>query len=132
MTPPASFPFNTTLEPTQEELEEKPWKFIGYRGFSMWMASDDDFFVVRRFDNLAARVILLLQWEISKLEKKLEDIDFDRRHGYGLDLNNGSFECDDGDRQGCIRSIHGKLKEYCQCVLLAASFLASYVAQTTS
>lgn len=118
----ASFVLDVSLEPTKEELEKKPWKFIGYRGFSMWMASDDDFFAVRRFDNLAARVILLLQWDISKLESRLADIDSDRRHGFGVDLNNGSFECDDDDRQECIRSIHGKLKEYCEYILLLASF----------
>ena len=78
----------------------------------MWMASDHDFFVVRRFDNLAARVILLLQWDISKLESRLAAMDFERKHGFGADLNNGSFECDDDERQDYIRSIHGKLKEY--------------------
>lgn len=113
MTHPTFFPLDATQEPTEEELEKKPWKFIGYRGFSTWMASDDDFFVVRRFDNLAARVILLLQWDISKLDSKLADLDFERKHGFGADLNNGSFECDDDDRQDCIRSVHGKLKEYC-------------------
>ena len=43
---------------------------------SMWMASDDDFFVLRRFGALSARVALMLQDQLTRLEEELgkEDI----------------------------------------------------------
>lgn len=40
-------------------------------GLSEWMASTTDFFVIRRFRNLNARIILKLQVEISDLESQL-------------------------------------------------------------
>lgn len=102
---------------TLEQLQTKPWRYIGYKGFAEWMASDNDFFVVRRFDNLAARVVLLLQWEVTKLESRLAEMDFKRSHQVAIDIHNGSFDLDDDDRQQCIRSIRDKLKEYCKCHL---------------
>ena len=36
-----------------------------------WMASDDDFFVIRRFEKLGARVALLMQNQIVQLEDAL-------------------------------------------------------------
>src|SRR5690349_8772339 len=53
------------------EIQTKPWKYIGYPAFALWLSSDNDFFLIRRFDALNARVILMLQWEISVLESKL-------------------------------------------------------------
>lgn len=40
------------------------------------MASDDDFFIIRKFEKLGARVVLLLQNRISQLEDELhaEDV----------------------------------------------------------
>jgi hypothetical protein len=49
---------------TIEEVQAKPWKYIGYPTFSKWMASDADFFVLRRFDDLNVRVILHMQCEL--------------------------------------------------------------------
>lgn len=51
--------------PTIEEVQaKKPWKYIGYPTCSKWMASDADFFVLRRFDDLNVRVILHMQCEL--------------------------------------------------------------------
>jgi len=38
------------------------------------MASDDDFFVLRKFESLNAATILWMQHRISELEQRLEDI----------------------------------------------------------
>lgn len=38
------------------------------------MASDDDFFVFRRFEGLNASTILWMQYRISELERRLEEI----------------------------------------------------------
>jgi hypothetical protein len=99
--------------PTIEEVERKPWRYVGYPGFAKWTASDNDFFVLRRFDGLATRVLLWRQWQLTKLEKKLATLDFERSSGTTENFNNGSFECDDDDRQTCIRSACHHLNQYC-------------------
>ncbi|EXJ60198.1 hypothetical protein A1O7_04350 [Cladophialophora yegresii CBS 114405] len=102
---------------TRREVEEKPWKYIGYKIFSQWLASDADFFVVRRFENLSARVILSLQWEISVLERQLEELDdvFSARDA--PDVNNGSLHWLDDDRRALLADIQVKLQEYNKFVL---------------
>ncbi|KIW48715.1 uncharacterized protein PV06_01280 [Exophiala oligosperma] len=107
--------------PDLEQQKVKSWRYIGYRGFSEWSASAQDFLVVRRFDSLAARVIFLLQWEITKLESGLTEMDEVRMYGAKDDLNNGSFECDDEDRQFQIKTIKAKLEDY-------YSFITAYSA----
>lgn len=102
------------MRPSLEELQTKPWKYIGYQGFSEWMASDDDFFIIRRFGSLAARVILSLQWRITKLENELCRLDSARGLEANDDLDNGSFEKDDDKRRCCICSICQALEEYCE------------------
>jgi hypothetical protein len=100
-------------KPTAEEIERKPWRYEGYPRFSKWMASENDFFVLRRFDNLAARVLLQKQWEISKIEAKLAKLDYSRSHDAPDDFHNGSFECDTQERRSCIQDIQKELREYC-------------------
>lgn len=58
-----------------EERIGRGWKYVGYPEFSKWMASANDFFVLRRFDTLNARVLLRLQDQIAELGDNLEDID---------------------------------------------------------
>jgi hypothetical protein len=94
------------------EIQTKPWKYIGYRVFSQWLSSDSDFFLIRRFDTLNARVILMLQWEISVLEAKLARIDQERSAFDFPDVNNGSFEDDNSDRNALIQEIYIKLRRY--------------------
>ncbi|KAK7403419.1 hypothetical protein QQX98_010832 [Neonectria punicea] len=57
------------------EIRKKPWKYIGYRGYSDFISSEDDFFVLRRFDVLNVRVALALQDELSVLEEDLSRLD---------------------------------------------------------
>lgn len=99
-------------EPTEQEIHRKPWKYIGYRGYANFIASDDDFFVLRRFDALNARVALMLQDEISELEEELDMID--RRHSdrNAEDLHNGTFRRDQEDRSLIVKTIAKKLRRY--------------------
>ncbi|KAL4788757.1 hypothetical protein BDV19DRAFT_383649 [Aspergillus venezuelensis] len=79
---------------TQKELDEKPWKYIGYRGYSIFLASDSDFCNFRRFERLNTRVILALQDEISQIEESLDEIDRCHSSPDAPDVNNGSFRQD--------------------------------------
>ena len=72
LAPAASTLSNASV--TDKERFEKAWKYEGYKEFGKWMASDDDFFVFRRFESLNATTIAYLQYRISQLERQLEDI----------------------------------------------------------
>lgn len=54
-----------------------PPRYIGYRVFCKWAASDQTYFIVRKFPALNVRVILSLQDEIVKLEQELDELDED-------------------------------------------------------
>lgn len=72
-----------------------PWKYVGYRILSRWLASDDAFFMVRRFGALNARVALSMQDEIVQLEEQLDTIDRAlSRPDVDKSINNGSFRHD--------------------------------------
>jgi len=57
---------------TREDSDRQPWRYRGYPAFSKWMGSSNEFFVLRRFGDLNARVLLLLQDRIVRLEEQLE------------------------------------------------------------
>lgn len=69
----------------------KPWKEVGYRGFSAFLASDNDFLIFRRFGSVNARLLLYLQDEIAVLEKELEDLEHLHAQDSAVDIHNGSF-----------------------------------------
>ncbi|KAF1917476.1 hypothetical protein BDU57DRAFT_513759 [Ampelomyces quisqualis] len=111
-----------SVSPDQEK--EKPWKYVGYKVFSRWVASDPSFFVLRRFGTLNARVALSLQDEIVQLEEELDYMDKTYSHRDTPDAHNGTFREDpfDGplDRQELVRVVlPEKLRKY-------NSFLNSY------
>lgn len=56
------------------DYHKKPWKYAGYRDFSSFVASDNNFFILRRFSTLSARVLLALQDELVELEDQLNVI----------------------------------------------------------
>ncbi|KAJ9605874.1 hypothetical protein H2200_009723 [Cladophialophora chaetospira] len=62
------------------EDEKRDWgfKFHGYPAFARWMGTSEDFFLLRRFSDLNARVLLSMQDEIMFLEERLQAID--KRH----------------------------------------------------
>lgn len=99
-------------KPTVDEIQRKPWKYIGINRYSEFMASDNDFYVLRRFDVLNIRVALALQDEISELEQELEAIDARFSDANAKDINNGTFRNDVEERSELIETIKKKLKRY--------------------
>lgn len=102
---------------TQAEIDRKPWKYIGYQGFSEFVASDDDFFVLRRFGVLSARVLLALQDRLSELEEELQTLDAMHSLKTAADAHNGSFRQDTHpERRELVLSIYRNLREYSQLI----------------
>ncbi|KAI1172668.1 hypothetical protein F4777DRAFT_495460 [Nemania sp. FL0916] len=124
-------------QPTEFELYEFPWKYIGYKDLAAYVASDPDFFALRRFDRLHMRSLLTLQDQLCELEQKLDAMDshFSQRSvklkgskpprvidtsqfsnelaGESLrDINNGTIRDDMADRAALVEEITAKLKEY--------------------
>lgn len=97
---------------TEEEIEKKPWKYIGYKGYSKFIASDNDFYVVRKFATLNTRVTLALQDEIVVLESDLDVLDAQYSKRDAENLHNGSFRDDRQDRNALIEKITSKLAKY--------------------
>ncbi|KAI1094634.1 hypothetical protein F5B19DRAFT_490166 [Rostrohypoxylon terebratum] len=103
----------TIDDPTKEDILRKPWKYIGYEGYSNFIASDDEFFVLRRFNALNVRIALLLQDEISKLENELSEIDRDCSKKSASDINNGTLRHDEvEDRTEILNKIRRKIRNY--------------------
>ncbi|KAL8680361.1 MAG: hypothetical protein Q9186_003440 [Xanthomendoza sp. 1 TL-2023] len=79
------------------------------------MASDSDFFVVRRFEKLAARVVLSMQFKIAKLEETVcradEQCMLDKQ-------DNGTFQGDRYvQRQKALEELEWRLERYQRFVL---------------
>jgi hypothetical protein len=53
----------------------KPWIEEGYPAFSKWMASADNFTILRRFEALNIRVLLKLQDKVMEAEAELLKLD---------------------------------------------------------
>jgi hypothetical protein len=113
------FARGSSEESSAEDLQRKPWKFIGYRGYTSFIASDHDFYIFRRFKELNVRTALLLQDEISCLEEQLAQLDDTHRKTTAQDVHNGSFR-DDAveDRVLVLESISEKLYRYSKKIYL--------------
>ena len=99
-------------ELSQVEVGSKPWKYAGYRSFCEFVSSDDNFFVLRRFGALSARVLLNLQDQLACLEEELEAREQELRQT-DEDIHNGSFRGDtDGKRKNIITEAQRVLREY--------------------
>lgn len=106
--------------PTEEEILQKPWKFIGYRGYAKFISSEDDFFILRRFDTLNTRIALALQDEICELEEELSELDIAYSRRDCDDLSNGTFRDDDvEERRTLIGEIAKKLFKYSKVLLMS-------------
>lgn len=109
-------PHSTEWEPSQAEIDAKPWKYTGYQSFSECIASDNDFFVLRRFGSLSARVLLGLQDQLSCLELDLKALEKRVREKDAPDIHNGSFRQETQDeRQTLLSRAQRLLREYSQC-----------------
>jgi hypothetical protein len=100
---------------SDEEKFKLPWKYIGYRVFSKWMASDQSFFIARRFGALHTRAVLSMQDELVRLEEELDSMDKDySRKDVPDAVTNGSFRRDPfEDRRNLVqKELPKKLAEY--------------------
>lgn len=88
-------------------------KYLGYRAFSTYMASDTDYFAIRRFDNLFTRTILSRQDNLSHLEEKLEELDNKYTYSEERDYHNGTIRDDLPERKELVKEISQILPEYC-------------------
>lgn len=78
----------------EEEIQNHPWKYLGYRIYSRWAGSEKAFLVVRQFSTLNARIILALQDDISLLEQQLDLVEKNYSQLGPEDHDNGSFRRD--------------------------------------
>jgi hypothetical protein len=101
-----------TLTPplTEQEIQAKPWKYMGYRGYSEFIASDVDFLVLRRFSNV--RIALLLQDQVTEAEEMLRKLDGEYSQRDSEDVNNGTFRDDLKERQVVTMMLKERLTEY--------------------
>ncbi|KAJ9144696.1 hypothetical protein NKR23_g5830 [Pleurostoma richardsiae] len=102
-----------TAEITQDDLDLRPWKYIGYKGFSKFAAADDDHFALRRFDRLHTRTLLRHQAKLSSLEAELDMIDDRLSSKDAPDIDNGYVIGDpDGGRVALQEMINEALQKY--------------------
>jgi hypothetical protein len=109
---------STTVEtpPSEEEIHLKPWKFIGYKGYTEFISSDDDWFILRRFGALNVRVALALQDEVSVLEEELKKLDATYSQRGSPDRHNGRLRGDVEERRALIELLSDKLYKYSECM----------------
>ena len=86
---------------------------MGYHNFSQFISSDNDFFVLRRFDTLHARVLLGLQDKLSQVDERLEAIETRHRQEDVSDVHNGSFRQEKlQERKNLLVKARGMLRTY--------------------
>lgn len=102
---------------TEEDCEGQPWKYLGYRAFCKFGASEDDFFILRKFSTLTARVLLRLQDELSGLERELETLEEALMAKSAEDRHNGTFRRDVDARRRIVDKIDKKLRAYNELVI---------------
>lgn len=78
---------------------------------SEWMASDTDFFIIRRFEVLNARIILKLQTEICALESHLTYLDRISKYNEAGSAPRSFLE-DDEERTDLLERLEKKLDHY--------------------
>jgi hypothetical protein len=97
---------------TQDEVDYKPWKYIGYQGYTKCLASETDFLVFRRFGVVSTRILLRLQDRVVVLQEKLEKLDRQFKARDVQDIHNGSFRQDHPDREKVLDELHVALSKY--------------------
>ncbi|PMD35042.1 hypothetical protein L207DRAFT_570622 [Hyaloscypha variabilis F] len=106
---------------TEEDLYTCAWKYVGYKGYTQFIASESDFFVLRRFDAASVRVALFLQGQVSDLVGDLEAIDQACSQKSAPWHHNGSFRHETNEsRVRIIASLQKKMTEYNAFVLQQA------------
>lgn len=86
------------------------------------MASDDDAFVFRRFATVNARVILWMQYQITRKERRLEEIDnVVEQSPLEASGRNDSFDWDEkslAERDHLMRELSALVLHYSKCLSL--------------
>jgi hypothetical protein len=108
---------------TKKDIYKEPWKYIGYKKYSWFLASDDDFLIFRRFGTLNARVLLLLQDELTVAEEKLKALDEQYSLKDAPRLHNGSFRIEQREekqqeRRKLLLEIKDKVSEYSTHIII--------------
>jgi hypothetical protein len=122
--------------PEEEKRANRP-RFEGYRVFTRWIASDQTYFLIRKFTSLNVRIILSLQDEIVELEQQLTELDEDWSRdplpasvNYPIPnlIHNGTFRQDVATmRTQLLTSLTEKVFYYSEALLSFPIFLASLV-----
>lgn len=107
----------------QLSAEEKDvdycWQYHGYPALSRWMASANDFFILRRFSPLQARSLLYLQNEIAQLDRSLNDWDmYAKKRPKGTGQSGSLSEDPCTERTSLIKKAIPLLQQYselCDC-----------------
>lgn len=79
---------------TDYEKGKAPWQYHGYPALSEWMASSNDFFVLRRFSPVQVRCLLWLQNEIATKDQELQNWDMFARCQKVGEGNSGAIGSD--------------------------------------
>ncbi|KAK0644301.1 hypothetical protein B0T16DRAFT_460373 [Cercophora newfieldiana] len=82
------------MAPEETPPPPKPWKDEGYPAFSKWMASSEDFLILRRFRKVNTRALLYLQNKVARLEEDLDNIDASARQMPDEFADSGTFRGD--------------------------------------
>lgn len=100
-------------------------KHSGHRGFSEFIASDDELSVFRRFKVLGARNLLYLQSSMMELEARLKELDMQDTRDMNMDvlLSTTCWEtfsakaCEaprEAERMEMIKQVKKATDEYCR------------------
>jgi hypothetical protein len=90
----------STYQISEGDKRNKAWKYYGYQNFCKFMASDNDFFLLRRFGDLNARILLKMQFEISRLERRLQELENNIMESLDDKQRNDSFHWDERSQSG--------------------------------
>lgn len=105
---------NSTEEQLPSDYIQRQWKYVGYKGFSEFLASDPDFDIFRRFGAIGVRAILALQDELVELEAQLDEFEKPLMQVDECKVHNGTFREETQEvRLAIMSEIQTKLRVYC-------------------
>ncbi|KAK9775375.1 hypothetical protein SCAR479_08051 [Seiridium cardinale] len=103
---------------SRHEMDHKPWKYIGYKGFARYSSLSNDFFAVRRYDRTHCRVLLAKQDRIAKLEEDLDCLDNELSSRTAFDKDNGTLRNDESkERKKLLADLGEELRSYDELLL---------------